>query len=100
MAVRFDPDTGIHHDSSVKRGFPLGGIGAGGFGFDTDGGFGELRLNNNPMCPIPPARGCFHALFVRRGAATETLLLRRARKEGEFEGARTVRSTEFVGTMP
>jgi hypothetical protein len=96
----FDPRTGAYVDTRVARGFPLGGIGAGGFGFQTDGSFGELRLNNNWMCPIRGARGCFHAVFARRGADGTALLLRRAGVEPEYENARTVRSTTFVGALP
>jgi uncharacterized protein (DUF608 family) len=59
--VDFDPDSGAYRDCRVARLFPLGGIGAGGLGFNTDGRFEELRLTNNWMCgtrlhlrPRPP----------------------------------------------
>jgi non-lysosomal glucosylceramidase len=96
----FDPATGAYVDTRVARGFPMGGIGAGGFGFDADGSFGELRLNNNWMCPVRGARGCFHALFTRRGSAGRMIMLRRASDEREYDGVRNVRSTRFVGLLP
>jgi len=92
----FDPATGAYVDTAVARGFPLGGIGAGGFGFNTDGSFGELRLNNNWMCPVRGARACFHALFTPAG----TVMLRRAAAEREYAGVRNVRGTSFVGLLP
>lgn len=105
----FDPDSGAYVDMRVARGFPLGGMGSGGIAINTDGSFGELRLNNNWMCPIRGARGSFHALYVRAdGHPAETVLLRRAPGDDvpgspawrEYEGVRHVRSTAFVGTLP
>src|SRR5262249_52452311 len=81
-------------------GFPLGGIGAGGITLHTDGGFGELRANNNWMCPVRALRGAVHALFVRAGDPTDALLLRRGCEGAEDLGARPVRGTPFVGTVP
>jgi uncharacterized protein (DUF608 family) len=72
----------------------------GGFGFQTDGSFGELRLNNNWMCPVRGVRGSFHALFARRGGEAAALLLRRAGAEPEYDGLSNVSSTTFVGCCP
>lgn len=105
----FDPETGAYVDMRVARGFPLGGIGSGGFGLNTDGSFGEIRFNNNWMCPVRGARGSFFALFVRRdGQPGESVVLRRAPGADvpgapawlEYDGVRNVRSTSFVGTLP
>ena len=96
----FDPARGAYVDMRVARGFPLGGIGAGGFGFNTDGSFGELRLNNNWMCPVRGGRGSFHALFVQQGDERRSWLLRRTPPEGEYDGVENVRSTAFVGLLP
>ena len=98
--MAFDPGTGAYVDGRVARGFPLGGIGAGGFGFQTDGSFGELRLNNNWMCPIRGVRGAFHALYARHGGDRTALLLRRTGMEPEYGGIPNVRSTTFVGALP
>ena len=102
--MAFDEESGAYLDCRVTRGFPLGGIGSGGLSFNTDGSFAELRLNNNWMCPVRGLRGAFHALFVARGGARETIILRRApgADEGpaEYDGARNVRSTRFVGRLP
>ena len=78
----FDAHTGAYVDTRVARGFPLGGIGSGGLTLQTDGGFGELRANNNWMCPVRGLRGAFHALFVRSGQRTDTVVLRRRRDHG------------------
>lgn len=96
----FDPTTGAYLDTRVARGFPMGGIGAGGFGFDADGGFGELRLTNNWMRPLRDIRGCFHALYTRRGDACRTVVLRRARDRAEYAALPNVRSTSFTGLLP
>src|SRR5262245_24439127 len=97
----FDPASGAYVDMRVARGFPLGGIGAGGFGFDADGSFGELRCNNNWMRPVRAGRGCFHALFVRQGDASRMVMLRRAHPDlREYDGVENVRSTRFTGLLP
>src|SRR5262245_14018599 len=95
----FDAVTGTYVDTRVTRGFPLGGIGAGGFTLATDGGFGEFRWNNNWMCPIRGVRGAFHALFVAEDARKRTLVLRRA-SDAEYDGVERIRSTVFAGVLP
>jgi uncharacterized protein (DUF608 family) len=95
--MAFDPATGAYIDTRVARGFPLGGIGSGGICIDADGGFGELRLNNNWMSPIPPPRGAFHALWTRAAGA---VVLRRPPPGGEYGGLPNVRATRFVGMLP
>jgi uncharacterized protein (DUF608 family) len=97
----FDDQTGAYVDCRVARGFPLGGIGSGGLTLQSDGGFGELRANNNWMCPVRGLRGAFHALFVRAGERTDTVVLRRTCDGGdEYAAARAVRGTTFIGTLP
>jgi non-lysosomal glucosylceramidase len=96
----FDPEIGAYVDTRVARGFPLGGIGSGSVCFNTDGSFGELRCNNNWMCPIPPPRGAFHALHVRDRAGARALMLRRAGAVAEYGGLPNVRSTRFIGLLP
>lgn len=97
----FDPSTGTYVDARAARGFPMGGIGSGGFTVATDGGFGEFRWNNNWMCPIPAGRGAFHALWVEQAGRRRMLVLRRtAPGAGEYEGVERVRSTVFAGMLP
>src|SRR5262245_6194988 len=96
----FDDQTGAYVDCRVARGFPLGGIGSGGLSLQTDGGFGELRANNNWMCPVRGLRGAFHALFVAAGGRTDTVVLRRTCDGDEYIGVRPVRGTTFLGTLP
>ncbi|HZR83351.1 MAG TPA: GH116 family glycosyl-hydrolase [Candidatus Binatia bacterium] len=105
--VRFDPEAEAYLSCRVARGFPLGGIGTGGVCFNADGSFGELRSNNNWMCPVRGLRGSFHALFVRAGGAAETALLRLPwaadaadSPAREYEGVRNVAETAFVGRLP
>jgi non-lysosomal glucosylceramidase len=106
LVVHFDAESEAYVDCRVARGFPLGGMGSGGLCLNTDGSFGELRSNNNWMCPLPAARGSFHALFVRSGELRETHLLRlpwtspQTPAEVEYENARNVRGTSFVGRLP
>ncbi len=45
--VKWDEKSNEYIDSAVKRGFPMGGMGSGGFSLGTDGGFVEFRTNNN-----------------------------------------------------
>jgi uncharacterized protein (DUF608 family) len=101
--IRFDPDSGAYLDCRVKRGFPLGGIGAGNVCLNTDGSFGELRSNNNWMCPVRGLRGSFFAVFSQLGERRETVVLRRPPPPGapaEYAGAHDVESTTFVGLLP
>jgi len=101
--IRFDADTGAYVDCRVKRGFPLGGIGAGQVCINTDGSFGELRANNNWMCPIRGLRGSFFALHARSGDGARTILLRRPPAPGappDYAGAVHVESTTFTGLLP
>src|SRR5262245_39325659 len=76
----------------------MGGIGTGGFSLATDGGFGELRWNNDWMCPIRELRGAFHALWVAQGGRSRMLFL--GRSEPAFDGVERVRSTIFAGMLP
>lgn len=101
--VRFYPDSGAYVDCRVKRGFPLGGIGAGGICLNTDGGFGELRANNNWMSPVHGLRGSFFAVFYEQGDERGTFVLRccpPATEHPEYEGTRNVDSATFVGRLP
>ncbi|MBY0276971.1 hypothetical protein K2Z84_16655 [Candidatus Binatia bacterium] len=101
--IRFDADTGTYLDCRVKRGFPLGGIGAGQISLNTDGSFGELRSNNNWMCPVHGLRGSFFALHAKSGPEAQTILLRRAPAEGapaDYANAVHVESTTFTGMLP
>ena len=99
-AAGFDPTTFTYVDGRVTRGFPMGGIGSGGFSFNSDGSFSEVRFNNNWMCPVGDLRGSFHALFVRCRGEAQTVVLRRASNDWPYEGQRHVRSTSFAGTLP
>ena len=88
--IRFDADSGAYVDCRVKRGFPLGGIGAGQVCLNSDGSFGELRSNNNWMCPVRGLRGSFFAVHAARGDERKTVVLRRppaTARRAEYAGA-------------
>ena len=101
--IRFDEDSGAYVDCRVKRGFPLGGIGAGQICLNTDGSFGELRSNNNWMCPVRGLAGSFFALHAKSADETQTILLRGAPAEDappDYASAVNVASTTFAGMLP
>jgi uncharacterized protein (DUF608 family) len=92
----FDPATGTYRDGRVTRGFPLGGMGSGGFSLQTDGSFGEFRWNNNWMCPIRGVRGTFLALWT----ADDGVVVLRGAEDGEYAGVRNARGAVFDGRPP
>lgn len=61
-SIQFDEQRGEYLNSQVFRGFPVGGIGCGGFSLATNGGFLDFKINNNWMRPIRYAKGSFLAL--------------------------------------
>lgn len=99
--VRWDPAADVFIDASLHRGFPLGGIGTGGFGVGTDGGFVDLRVNHNWMAPLPHLKGSFFALKTGVGVGAETRILRRCFSGGaEYPNVRGVAHTRFRGRPP
>jgi hypothetical protein len=50
----------------APQSIPLGGIGAGTFSLRPDGTFGEMRLAQPAIKPLPPPKGSFSALWIRR----------------------------------
>jgi uncharacterized protein (DUF608 family) len=101
--IRFDFDSGAYLDCRVKRGFPLGGIGAGQVCLNADGSFGELRSNNNWMSPVRGLCGSFFAVHAARGDDRKTVILRRPPGDGcrpEYTSVRNVDSTIFSGMLP
>jgi non-lysosomal glucosylceramidase len=99
-SVNYEELTGEYVDCSVVRGFPMGGIGSGGFSINTDGHFTEFRLNNNWMNPIRGVRGTFFALLTRRGEERIARILHRSVIGGEYKNIQPVRSTRFSGELP
>jgi len=98
--VKWDAEKGEYVDSAASRGFPLGGIGSGGFSLGTDGMFTEFRMNNNWMAPIRKVGGTFFAVFTENGGDKHSRILRRKSPEKEYENIRPVRSTRFKGELP
>ncbi len=99
--VDYDAASCTYRNSAVYGGFPLGSIGTGGFGVGTEGGFVNLRINNNWMRPIPHAKGSFWALSCMQNGKRETRILRRAFSGGrEYKSVRPIRDTFFTGRVP
>ncbi len=98
--VKYDEKTGEYVDSAAARGFPMGGIGAGGFSLGTDGMFTEFRMNNNWMNPVRNVPGTFFALFAEKGTGKHSRILRRQAPKAEYANIRQVRSTRFRGELP
>ena len=92
-------ETNIFRDTSCHRGCPMGGMGTGGFGIGTDGGFLDFRINHNWMNPVAHAKGSF--LAIETTAATgETCrrILRRSYSGGkEYKNIENIQHTRFQG---
>lgn len=98
--MSWNEKTGEYVDCAVSRGFPMGGMGAGGFSIGTDGRFTEFRLNNNWMNPIQNVRGTFFAVYQKKGASVCSRILRRKVPGREYGNIQPVRSTQFRGELP
>ncbi|MGV9197313.1 MAG: GH116 family glycosyl-hydrolase [Promethearchaeia archaeon] len=102
--VDYDEETGTIHDHCTSRGFPLGGIGTGGFSIFTDGGFGKFRTNHNWFKSIDQAeypKGTFCAVWCKSGGKKHAKLLRRDFQGGEeYNDASNIQHTAFHGTIP
>lgn len=99
------------HDSSftdycTSRGFPLGGIGTGGFNLLTDGGFGKFRTNHNWFRFVKALdfpKGTFLALRWKNSGAhsVHSRILRRNYQGGpEFTNMTAIPHTKFIGKLP
>lgn len=102
--IEYDEDSGEIRDHSTSRGFPLGGLGTGGFSVFTDGGFGMFRTNNNWFNTPPKAKhpkGTFLALRAETGGWSAARILRRSYRGGnEYRNIDAVGHTSFRGELP
>lgn len=102
--IDYDEDSGEIRDHSTSRGFPLGGLGTGGFSVFTDGGFGMFRTNNNWFNTPPKAKqpkGTFLALRAEAGGRSAARILRRSYRGGaEYRNITAVSHTSFRGELP
>mgnify|MGYP006278124361 CR=1 FL=1 len=102
--IEYDQETGLIHDYCTSRGFPLGGIGTGGFSIFTDGGFGKFRTNHNWFKSIDQAeypKGTFCALWCKTKEKKVAKLLRRDYHGGqEFQNTENIQHTQFHGIIP
>ena len=98
--IQYDKDTGEYIDCSVRRGFPLGGMGSGGFNIGSDGRFIEFRINNNWMAPVRGVKGTFFAVFTDDGHQRTSRILRRTAPDKEYGNIQSIASTRFKGELP
>jgi uncharacterized protein (DUF608 family) len=102
--IRYDEISGTIHDICTSRGFPMGGIGTGGFNVFTDGGLGMFRTNHNWFRTIGRTRfprGTFLALRCRHGDEVTARILRGSYRGGrEFRTIRNIAHTAFTGRLP
>ncbi len=102
--LNYDEETGYIHDYCTSRGFPLGGIGTGGFSIFTDGGFGKFRTNHNWFQSIAQAeypRGTFFGIWTQSKKEKRAKILRRGYQGGkEFSNVEPIDHTHFKGRIP
>ena len=103
LNVDYDEETGYIHDHCTSRGFPIGGIGTGGFSVFTDGGLGKFRTNHNWFKSIEEAeypRGSFWAVWVQSEGKKVAKILRRDFQAGkEFSNVESIDHAHFRGTL-
>jgi len=98
--INYNEENGEYSDTAVYRGFPLGGMGTGGFNIGTDGAFTEFRINNNWMNPVRKVRGTFFAIHTSFNEKKETRILRKSSPGKEFSNIKQIRSSKFSGELP
>lgn len=99
--AEFDEATQSFVNYRTARGFPLGGIGNGGFSFFTDGGLGEFRTQHNWFRAVKNPKGTFFAIWMKSQDKTITRILRRDYRGGkEFGNVANIKKTRFVGKIP
>ncbi|MBD3351858.1 MAG: hypothetical protein GF364_10265, partial [Candidatus Lokiarchaeota archaeon] len=102
--VDFDEQEVIFRDVCTDRGFPLGGIGTGGFNILTDGGFAKFRTNHNWFRFVKSLnfpKGSFIALRIENDQTKITRILRRKYHNGkEYDNITNIEHTKFMGKIP
>ncbi|TFF99605.1 MAG: hypothetical protein EU541_04465 [Promethearchaeota archaeon] len=102
--INYNEKTGYIHNYCTSRGFPLGGLGTGGFSVFTDGGFGKFRTNHNWFQSIGKAeypRGSFFGIWVKSKEKRIAKILRRTFQGGkEFSNVSSIHHTHFKGRIP
>ncbi|MFW5771011.1 MAG: GH116 family glycosyl-hydrolase [Spirochaetota bacterium] len=102
--ILYDEITGRIQDHCTSRGFPMGGMGTGGFSIFTDGGMGMFRTNHNWFKTIGKTRyprGSFFAIRCNDGQNTVTRILRGSYRGGrEFANIENIAHTSFKGEVP
>jgi len=102
--IPYNEETGTIIDYCTSRGFPLGGLGTGGFSVFTDGGFGMFRTNHNWFKTIGRTefpRGAFLALRCENGGGAVARILRGSYRGGaEYANMTNIAHTAFTGRIP
>lgn len=102
--ISYDEITGRIRDNCTSRGFPMGGIGTGGFSVFTDGGMGMFRTNHNWFKNIGRTRfprGSFFAIRCNDGNRAVARILRGEYRSGrEFGNIKNIAHTSFKGLVP
>lgn len=99
--VHFEEETQEFVNCRTTRGFPMGGIGTGGFSMLTDGGFGEFITQHNWYKAIKDPKGTFFAIWTKKGDEKIAKILRRGYRGGkEYLNIKNVEHTRFNGKIP
>ncbi|WP_457557259.1 GH116 family glycosyl-hydrolase [Candidatus Harpocratesius sp.] len=104
LRANYDPDTNRYANYRTSKGFPLGGIGTGGFRIFTDGGFGNWQTNHNWFQPIKETKGTFFALWMKQDETMATRILRRSYENSllntEYKNIDPIENVLFEGKFP
>lgn len=104
--AHFDEKDGSFTNFCTSRGFPMGGIGTGGFNILTDGGFGKFRTNHNWFRFVKALdfpKGTFFAIRSKKLHSDEIIsrILRGKYQGGqEFTNITSIQKTNFIGKLP
>lgn len=102
--IKYNEEKATIQDYCTDRGFPLGGIGTGGFNILTDGGFGKFRTNHNWFRFVRSLnfpKGTFFAVRTEQSGIVTSRILRREYQGGnEYKNIRNIEHTTFKGLIP
>lgn len=99
--ANYDPSTHKYANYRTSRGFPLGGLGTGGFRIFTDGGMGNWQTNHNWFQPVENTKGTFFALWMKQDESMYTKILRRSvPNDIEYTNVDPIDRTLFEGKLP
>ncbi len=101
LRANYDPETQQYANYRTSKGFPLGGLGTGGFRIFTDGGFGHWATNHNWFKPVKSTKGTFFSIWSKQDEAMYTKILRRSVPDDvEYLNVDPIDHTLFEGKLP